>query len=342
MTEQKRFSVRNDHILHSGIFNSTLRDWQGLKCEITPKNFMYPIFIIEDEDAVQPIDSMPGISRFGINALKAHLEPIINNGLQSVLLFGVVSDLPKNDGATNADSSQNPVIKALPKLKSWFPNLTIACDVCLCPYTSHGHCGVFRNDGTVDNTASIERISEIALNYAKAGADIIAPSDMMDGRIGAIKTKLINNGLGNKVAVLSYTAKFASNFYGPFRDAAKSKPAFGDRKCYQLPSTSSGLALRAADRDVAEGADMLMVKPVMIYMDILKEIKQRHPEYPMFVYQVSGEYSMIYQAASKGLFDLKLGLMEILGSLRRAGADVIISYYTPQILNWLQQPKSKL
>ncbi|CAG9827613.1 unnamed protein product [Diabrotica balteata] len=341
MTAKNNFQVKNKDILQSSIFNQTLRDWQGIKCEITAKNLMYPVFIVEDDNAVQPISSMPGISRYGINKLRDHLQDIVKNGLQSVLLFGVVEKLPKDDFATHADSLQNPVVRALPKLKKWFPNLTIACDVCLCPYSSHGHCGILNNDGSLNNTASIQRISDIALAYAKAGADIVAPSDMMDGRIGAIKTKLVNNGLGNRVAVLSYTAKFASGFYGPFRDAAKSKPAFGDRKCYQLPPQSTGLALRAADRDVNEGADMLMVKPVMSYMDILRQIKDKHPEYPMFAYQVSGEYAMIHHAATRGDCDLKVILMEVLGSIRRAGADVIISYFTPQVLEW-STLKSKL
>uniref|UniRef100_A0A6P7H5J7 Delta-aminolevulinic acid dehydratase n=1 Tax=Diabrotica virgifera virgifera TaxID=50390 RepID=A0A6P7H5J7_DIAVI len=341
MTAKINFQVKNKDILQSGIFNQTLRDWQSIQCEITAKNLMYPVFIVEDDDVVQPISSMPGISRYGINKLRDHLQDVVKNGLQSVLLFGVVEKLSKDDFATHADSSQNPVVRALPKLKKWFPNLTIACDVCLCPYSSHGHCGILNNDGSLNNTASIQRISDVALAYAKAGADIVAPSDMMDGRIGAIKTKLVNNGLGNRVAVLSYTAKFASGFYGPFRDAAKSKPAFGDRKCYQLPPQSTGLALRAADRDVNEGADMLMVKPVMSYMDILRQIKDKHPEYPMFAYQVSGEYAMIHHAATRGDCDLKVILMEVLGSIRRAGADVIISYFTPQVLEWTTL-KSKL
>uniref|UniRef100_V5GG21 Delta-aminolevulinic acid dehydratase n=1 Tax=Anoplophora glabripennis TaxID=217634 RepID=V5GG21_ANOGL len=341
MIEKTCYNVEKRHILHSSIFNQTLRDWQGLQSELTTKNFMYPIFLVEDENAVQPIDSMPGISRFGINKLKNHLGPLVQKGLQAILLFGVIDNLSKDDYATNADSLQNPVIKALPQLKTWFPNLTIACDVCLCPYSSHGHCGILFPDGTLNNEASLERISDVALSYAQAGAHIVAPSDMMDGRIAAIKQKLIHHKLANKVAVLSYTAKFASNFYGPFRDAAKSKPAFGDRRCYQLPPTSANLAIRAAERDVSEGADLLMVKPVMAYMDILKTIKDKFPHYPMFVYQVSGEYAMIYKASQAGTFDLEAGLMEILRSLRRAGADVIITYFTPLILDLLQ-PKHKL
>ncbi|KAJ8936911.1 hypothetical protein NQ318_010938 [Aromia moschata] len=169
MTQKSTFTVEKINILQSSIFSQTLRDWQGLKCDITAKNLMYPLFIVEDDDVVQPIGSMPGVSRFGINKLRAHLEPIMQNGLTSVLLFGVIDRLSKDDNATNADSKENPVVRALPKLRQWFPNLTIACDVCLCPYSSHGHCGILFPDGTINNPASIERISEVALSYAKAG-----------------------------------------------------------------------------------------------------------------------------------------------------------------------------
>ncbi|KAF5299339.1 hypothetical protein FQA39_LY02512 [Lamprigera yunnana] len=326
--------------LHSSISNANTRDWHVVNLEITPKNLMYPIFLVEDENDVQPIQTMPGISRYGINRLKDHLQLLVAKGLRSILLFGVINELPKNDVGVHADSPQNPVIRAIPKIRSWFPDLLIACDVCLCPYTSHGHCGILYSDGTINNSDSIKRIAEIALAYAKAGAHIVAPSDMMDGRIGAIKEALIKNNL-TKVAVLSYTTKFASIFYGPFRDAAKSKPAFGDRKCYQLPPGASGLAKRAAIRDVEEGADMLMVKPGLSYLDIVKQTKDAYPEYPLFIYQVSGEYAMIYYAAQNGAFDLKLGVYEVLLSMRRAGADVIISYFTPLILDWISL-KSKL
>lgn len=189
---------------------------------------------------------MPGISRLGINSLKQHLEPLVLRGLASILVFGIVDDNKKNEQATAADDATNPVIKGLPLLRQWFPNLLIACDVCLCPYASHGHCGILNGDGTINNDKSIERISKVALNYAIAGAHIVAPSDMMDNRIYAIKKILRENGLEGKVSVLSYSVKFASSFYGPFRDAAKSAPAFGDRKCYQLPYGSRGLARRAA------------------------------------------------------------------------------------------------
>lgn len=189
---------------------------------------------------------MPGISRFGVNSLIRHLEPLVNKGLKSVLLFGVIDKTHKDDRANAADAVDNPVIRALPLLRKHFPDLVIATDVCLCPYTSHGHCCIFDDSNHMDNEASIKRLAEISLSYAMAGAHIIAPSDMMDNRIAAIKAILHRNRLGDRVAVLSYAVKFASNFYGPFREAAGSAPAYGDRKCYQLPFGSKSIAARAA------------------------------------------------------------------------------------------------
>lgn len=278
---------------------------------------------------------MPGIKRYGINSLIKHLIPVINDGLESILLFGVIDKLTKDERATNADSKENPIIKALPILKNRFPNLLIACDVCLCPYASHGHCGILTDHG-LDNDASIERLAEISLAYARAGAHIVAPSDMMDNRIKAMKDLLIQNGFEKSVSVLSYSCKYASGFYGPFRDAAKSAPSFGDRKSYQLPPGSKGLSIRAAERDVAEGADMLMVKPGLPYLDIVKQTKDLFPHIPLFIYQVSGEYAMLYHAAANGALDLRVALFEILTSMRRAGSDCIISYYTPTILKWIK------
>jgi len=323
--------------LHPSLFHPTLRKLQESNVQILPHNLMYPIFLVENDDDTQPIPSMPGVCRYGINTLKSHLTPLVDAGLSSILLFGIIEDSSKKDEtATSADASYNPVIRALPLLRKWFPNLLIACDVCLCPYSKHGHCGILYEDGTINNDASIKRIAEVAINYAKAGAHIVAPSDMMDNRIFAIKESLIKNKLEGKVSILSYSVKFASSFYGPFRDAAKSAPAFGDRKCYQLPYSSKSLAYRAAQRDVEEGADMLMVKPGMAYLDIVRQTKDEFPNLPLFIYQVSGEYAMIYHAATAGTCDLKSILLEILVGMRRAGADCIITYYVPQLLEWMK------
>lgn len=324
-------------ILHSGYFNATLRRWQSSNTEIHPWNLMYPIFIVDEAEAVQPVVSLPGVSRYGVNKLEAAIKPLIEMGLSSVLLFGVPSNMPKDESGTSADTPDTPVIQAVKILREKFPDLVVACDVCVCAYTSHGHCGILKEDGTINNSLSIKRLAEQATSYAKAGAQIIAPSDMMDGRVGAIKASLQEAGIGSSVSVLSYAVKFSSSFYGPFRDAAKSAPTFGDRRCYQLPPGSAGLATRAAERDVEEGADMLMVKPGIAYLDIVRQTKDKYPSHPLFIYQVSGEYAMLYHGAKAGAFNLKVTLMEVLTSMRRAGADVIISYYTPKILEWLKE-----
>lgn len=298
---------------------------------------MYPIFIIDEPDAEQAVASLPGVSRYGVNKLIEAVKPLVKNGLSSVLLFGVPMNMPKDERGSSADTANMPTILAVKLLRQHFPDLVVACDVCLCAYTSHGHCGILKRDGVLDNSASIKRLAEQSVAYAHAGAQIIAPSDMMDGRVGAIKDALKVAGFSNTVSVLSYAVKFASSFYGPFRDAAKSAPASGDRKCYQLPPGSRGLAARAAERDVEEGADMLMVKPGLAYLDIVRETKDKYPQHPMFIYQVSGEYAMLYHGAHAGAFNLRTTLTEVLTSMRRAGADVIISYYTPQILQWLKE-----
>lgn len=324
-----------DKKLHSGMFHPTLRQLQEPNCQIDAHNLMYPVFVIPQDDAIEDIPSMPGVARMGINKLKEHLAPLVQKGLKSILIFGVVSSELKDSLGTYADHDANPVVLALPKLRKWFPDLLIACDVCLCPYTNHGHCGIL-NENSINNAESTLRIANISLAYARAGAHIVAPSDMMDNRIKAIKNALISNGLENSVSLLSYSAKFSSNFYGPFRDAAKSAPAFGDRRCYQLPTGSKGLAMRAVERDVEEGADMLMVKPGMPYLDILKATKDAFPNVPLYVYQVSGEFAMLYHAAKSGAFDLETVLMETMKCFRRAGADCIITYFTPLLLDLIK------
>ncbi|CAF93563.1 unnamed protein product, partial [Tetraodon nigroviridis] len=236
-----------------------------------------------------------------------------------------------------ADTDDTPAVLAVKKIRSLFPELLVACDVCLCPYTSHGHCGILNDDGTLNNDASCLRLAEVAVSYAKAGCHIIAPSDMMDGRVSAIKQGLLSNGFAHQVSVLSYSAKFASCYYGPFRDAAQSKPAFGDRRCYQLPPGAGGLAIRAVERDVREGADMLMVKPGLPYLDIVRAVKDKFPSHPLAVYNVSGEFAMMWHGAQAGAFDLRAAVMEAMTAFRRAGADIIITYYTPQLLSWLKE-----
>lgn len=342
-------SFNSNHVLQGGYFHKTLRRWQSTNILVDPSNFIFPLFLHENDDAYEEIPSLPSIYRLGLNKLKNYLEPIVNDGLTCVLLFGVIeNDSLKDEFGSYADSENNSVIRAIPKLKEWFPQLLIACDVCLCAYTYHGHCGVFNQtkcpsiDSCLNREKSVERIAQVALAFAKAGAHVVAPSDMMDGRIDAIRNILKQNHMLNTVSVMSYSTKFASAFYGPFRDAAKSAPSFGDRRCYQLPSGSTGLAIRASQRDVEEGADILMVKPCMSYLDIVKEIKREFPHHPLAVYHVSGEYAMIWHGAKANAFDLRMILIEIIHSFRRAGADIIISYYTPSILKWIKENKFNL
>ncbi|KAK7094921.1 delta-aminolevulinic acid dehydratase-like [Littorina saxatilis] len=327
-----------DHaVLHSGYFHPVLRSWNSGNTQISPDNLMFPLFIVDEEDAVQEIKSMPGICRYGVNKLQAALSPLVDNGLKSILIFGVPGNIEKDGRGSAADDDSGPVIQAVQKIREWFPKLLVACDVCLCPYTSHGHCGILRKNGTLDNEASIARLAEVAVAYANAGCQVISPSDMMDGRIGAIKKALFRNDMSNTVSVMSYSAKFASAFYGPFRDAAKSAPAFGDRRCYQLPPGSIGLAERAVDRDVVEGADFLMVKPGIAYLDVARLIKQKYPTHPLAMYHVSGEFAMLYHAAQAGAFELKAGVMEALHCMRRSGVDILITYFTPQVLTWIKE-----
>lgn len=327
------------HLLHSGYFNETLRSWHGTNTLLHISQLIYPVFVTDliPDESSEEIPNFPDQRRYGVEALVEHLASLVKKGLRTILVFGVTTSANKTPDGAYALSQQSPVRRCLPKLRAHFPSLTIAVDMCLCAYTSHGHCGILRADGTIDNQASIDRLAEISLQCARDGAHIIAPSDMMDGRIGAIKQSLIANNLGSSVAVMSYSSKFASCFYGPFRDAAQSAPSSGNRRAYQLPAPSTGLAVRAAQRDVQEGADMLMVKPGGPFLDIIKEVKQHFPHHPLAVYQVSGEYAMLWHAARANAFELRSAVLESLVGMRRAGADVLITYFTPQLLDWLKE-----
>jgi len=252
-----------------------------------------------------------------------------------VILFGVPFNCVKDGRGTPADDPSGPVILAIKKLRSLFPALYIACDVCLCEYTDHGHCGLLNSDGTINTEPSVARIAQVAVNYAKAGAHCVAPSDMMDGRVKAIKKGLIDAGFGNKCTLMSYSAKFASSLYGPFRDAAGSAPSFGDRKCYQLPPAARGLARRAIQRDTVEGADIIMVKPSLPYLDIISDAAELAPDHPIACYQVSGEFAMVHAGAAAGVYDLRTMAFESVDGMIRAGATLILTYFTPDFLDWL-------
>ncbi|CAI2164073.1 17375_t:CDS:2 [Funneliformis geosporum] len=316
-------------ILQGGYNHPLSRQWHSERT-LRKSSLMYPIFITDESNAEEEISSLPGQKRWGIDKLEGFLKPLVEKGLSSVLIFGVPT-CEKDPYGSKADDPNGPVILSIKLIRSKFPQLFIACDVCLCEYTSHGHCGYLNEDNTINNEASVKRLAEVATNYAKAGAHCVAPSDMMDGRIKAIKESLIREGLANKINLMSYSAKFASSFYGPFRDIANSAPSFGDRKCYQLPPNARGLARRAIVR-----ADIIMVKPGMPYLDILREAKNLSPDVPIAVYQVSGEFAMIWRAAEAKVFDLRVAVLESMEGFLRAGANIILTYYTPQLLDWLE------
>lgn len=297
---------------------------------------IYPLFITDNPDEETPIPSLPNQHRRGLNRLVPFLTPLVRKGLRSVILFGVPLDPNAKDAlGTAADDPNGPVVAAIRLLRAQFPQLYIVVDVCLCEYTSHGHCGILCDDGSLNNTQSVERISDVALAYALAGAHCVAPSDMNDGRVRAIKLKLIEAGVAHQVLLMSYSAKFSGCLYGPFRDAAGSSPSFGDRKCYQLPPGGRGLARRAIQRDVAEGADIVMVKPASSYLDIISDAKELARDMPVAAYQVSGEFAMIHAGAKAGVFDLKQMAFESTEGILRAGAGIVVSYFVPEFLDWL-------
>jgi porphobilinogen synthase len=298
---------------------------------------IYPLFISDTPDDFTTIPSLPNQHRIGLSKLIPFLQPLVAKGLKAVILFGVpLAAGVKDPEGRAADDPKGPVIQAIRILRKTFRDLYIVCDVCLCEYTSHGHCGILRpEDGSLNNAMSIERISDVALAYAQAGAHCVAPSDMNDGRIRAIKLKLIEAGLAHRVLLMSYAAKFSGCLYGPFRDAAGSCPSFGDRKCYQLPPGGRGLARRAITRDINEGADIIMVKPAGLYLDIISDAKELGKDLPIAAYQVSGEFAMIHAAAKAGVFDLKSMAFESVDGILRAGANIVITYFTPEFLDWL-------
>jgi porphobilinogen synthase len=330
--------------IFAGYGTPLTRSWHEGDCALAPENLVYPIFITADRHALREIPSLPGQYHISCEKVVDFLMPLVKKGLRSVILFGVLNDeLVKDANGTHADSPMNPVIRAIPIIRSAFSRevLTIICDVCLCAYTSHGHCGILTTSNPefpIDNTLSTKRIAEIAAAYAAAGADIVAPSDMMDGRIAEIKNLLRTQNCQH-IPVMSYAAKFASSFYGPFRGACATNLK-GDRRQYQLPPGARGLAFRATANDVAAGADFVMVKPGIPYLDVVATCAQNFPV-PIAVYHVSGEYMMILSAAKGGSIDLRAAVMETMVSFRRAGATIILTYFTPLILDWLEEERKR-
>ncbi|MBV9818498.1 MAG: porphobilinogen synthase [Solirubrobacterales bacterium] len=294
-------------------------------------DLVYPMFVAHGVDRREPIPSMPGIDHLSIAHAVQEAGEAAALGIPAVLLFGLPA--AKDEAGSGAWDDEGVVQLATRAIKDDHPDLLVICDLCLCEYTSHGHCGLLR-EGSVDNDATLELLSRTAISQARAGADIIAPSDMMDGRVGAIRTALDEDGLTD-TPILAYSAKFASAFYGPFREAADSAPAFGDRRGYQMDAANGAEAVREARLDVEEGADILMVKPALPYLDVIRRIKDE-TDMPLAAYNVSGEYAMLKAAAAAGLLDERATVLEALTGIRRAGADIVITYHAKDVAQWLR------
>ena len=292
---------------------------------------IYPVFVMDGKDKVVPVPSMPGISQYSVDRLPEELDRVVAAGIRAILLFGVPAH--KDAVGSGAYAKNGIVPKAIRAIRRRYPDLVVIADVCLCEYTSHGHCGLVK-DGVVLNDETLPLLAKASVAYAQAGADIVAPSDMMDGRVGAIRAALDRAGFKD-VAVMAYSAKFASAYYGPFRDAAHSAPQFGDRRTYQMDPANGREALREVAADVAEGADYVIAKPAIAYLDVLKDIS-RHCDLPIVAYNVSGEYAMVKAAAANGWIDERRIVLENLVGMKRAGAKMIITYHALDAARWLR------
>jgi porphobilinogen synthase len=299
---------------------------------LTPADLVYPMFVQLGEGRT-PVEAMPGVERVSISHAVEEAGEAHALGIPAVLLFGIPAD--KDEQASGAYDDEGVVQLAVRAIKEAHPELLVITDVCLCAYTSHGHCGVVLEDGTVDNDISLELLAKTAISHARAGADAVAPSDMMDGRVGALRAQLDAEG-HKDLPIVAYSAKFASAFYGPFREAADSAPAFGDRRSYQMDPANSDEAVREALLDVEEGADMVMVKPALPYLDVIRRVKDA-TRVPVAAYNVSGEYAMVKAAAAAGYLDERTTVLEALTAIRRAGADVVITYHAKDVAKWLSR-----
>lgn len=299
---------------------------------LTIDQLAYPLFVVPGQDCKNPVPSMPDVYQFSVDRLMTEVAEVVSLNLPAVLLFG----LPRTKDAVGSEAyaEDGAVQQATQAIKNQYPDLVVITDVCLCEYTSHGHCGLLQGQ-QVDNDATLEVLAKVALSHARAGADIVAPSDMMDGRVRAIRQALDGAGF-EQVSILAYSAKYCSAFYGPFRDAADSAPQFGDRRAYQMDMGNAAEALREIAMDLEEGADMVMVKPALPYLDIIRRARERF-DWPLAAYNVSGEYSMIKAAAAQGWVDEERVMMEVLTAIRRAGADLILTYFAKAAAKVLQQ-----
>jgi porphobilinogen synthase len=299
---------------------------------LSPGDFVLPLFVMHGNGIQQEISSMPGAFQWSPDRLGAEAESVARLGIPAVLLFGLPA--AKDELGSENYADDGIVQQAIRLIKSAVPELVVITDVCMCEYTSHGHCGVIRNE-TVDNDETLKILQRVAVSHAAAGADVVAPSGMMDGQVGAIRTALDANGLRD-TAILGYSAKYASSLYGPFREAAESTPSFGDRRSYQMDTANAREAMREVELDLAEGADMVMIKPALSYLDVLRQARDRF-DAPIAAYNVSGEYSMVKAAARNGWIDERGVTLELLTGIKRAGADIIITYHAKDAGLWLKQ-----
>lgn len=303
---------------------------QEVKISIT--DLVYPVFLVPGKGIKQPITSFTGVFRFSLDLLIKEVEEVVSLGIPAILIFGLPEH--KDPLGSEAYNPKGVVQQAIREIKKYFPSLVIITDICLCGYTNSGHCGVVA-DGKILNDPTLELLSKIAISHAAAGVDLVAPSDMMDGRVRAIRTALDEGGF-TETGILSYSAKFASHFYGPFREAAQSAPQFGDRRSYQLPPPNWEEALREVALDIEEGADIVMVKPALPYLDIIQRVKQMF-HWPLCAFNVSGEYVMIQSLIEKGLAEEQGIILEVLTSIKRAGADFIITYDAKKVAKWIKE-----
>ena len=299
--------------------------------ELTPAHLIYPMFVQLGTESRSPIAGMPGVDRLSINAAVEEAGDALGLGIPAVLLFGVPA--VKDELAAGAYDDEGVAQLAVRAIKEAHPDLLVFTDVCLCSYTTHGHCGVVRPDGQIDNDATLELLAKTAISHAAAGADAVAPSDMMDGRVGALRSQLDQEGHSD-TPIIAYSAKFASAYYGPFREAADATPQFGDRRTHQMDPANADEAVREALLDVEEGADVVMVKPALPYLDVILRIKQA-TKVPVAAYNVSGEYAMLKAAAQNGWLDEQTAVLETLTSIRRAGADMILTYHAKEAARWV-------
>jgi porphobilinogen synthase len=300
---------------------------------LEPDDLVQPLFVVAGEDVRRPVTSMPGVDQLSVDLLAAEAGELAALGLKAVLLFGIPA--AKDPHGLDSFADDGVVQQAIRVLKEALPDLVVATDVCLCEYTDHGHCGLLDEAGDVLNDETLDVLRRIAVSHGEAGADVVAPSGMIDGVVGAIRGALDEEGL-QRVAILSYAVKYASAFYGPFREAAEGAPAFGDRRSHQMDPGNAREALREASLDVEEGTDALLVKPALGYLDVVRSVRERFPELPLAAYNVSGEYAMVKAAAANGWLDERAVVLEALTGIRRAGADLVVTYHAKDAAAWLQ------